>query len=163
MSKIFLISDEHYKHEKILQYERRPFRDTKEMQYALISKHNAVVGKDDVTYHLGDVFWGDNWKELAAVLKRLNGEHHLIIGNHDHIHWHNYLEAGFTSVHTSLQIDDYILTHDPAVAGVLKDRKFIHGHTHSLGKRLGDNTYCVCVELHYYTPVSLDKIREEFI
>lgn len=159
--KTWFTSDEHYGHEKILQYCSRPWRDTKAMQAALIGRHNEVVGKEDEVFHLGDVFWGDNWKQLAAILKRLNGAHHLILGNHDHMSVWNYIEAGFISVHTAIKIDDFTLVHDPAIAGVIKDKLFIHGHTHGLGKMISDNTYCVCVELHNYYPVSLDTVKAE--
>lgn len=161
MSEIWLTSDEHYGHEKILQYCSRPFKDTREMQHELIKRHNSVVCKDDIVWHLGDVFWGDNWNQLASILKRLNGTHHLILGNHDHMSVWNYLEAGFVSVHTSIKIDDLNLVHDPAVAGVIRDKIFIHGHTHGLGKMLSNNTYCVSVELHDYYPVNLETIRSE--
>ena len=65
-------------------------------------------------------------------------------------------------MHTSLEVGEYTLVHDPAVAGVLKDRKYIHGHTHGLGKRLAENTVCVCVELWDYYPVSVLQIEEAF-
>ena len=59
-------------------------------------------------------------------------------------------------------LENFILIHDPAVAGVVQNNKYIHGHTHGLGIRLGKNTYCVSVELHNYKPVNFNKIKEEF-
>ena len=59
-------------------------------------------------------------------------------------------------------LEDFLLIHDPAVAGVRKDLKVIHGHTHTLNLSLGTNTYCVCVELHDYYPVSFDIVKEYF-
>ena len=163
MSKTYLISDTHHGHEKILQYCSRPFKDTKEMTYEIITRHNKVVTNDDVVWHLGDIFWGDNWKQLAGIMKRLNGKsHHLVLGNHDHMNAFNYVEAGFTSVHTSFMLEDFLLIHDPAVFGVIKNLKGIHGHTHDLSLQLSKNTFCVCVELHNYTPVDFEYIKKFF-
>lgn len=159
---IWVTSDEHYGHEKILQYCNRPFKDTKEMQYELIGRHNEVVKPDDIVWHLGDIFWGDNWKQLAAILKRLNGTHHLVLGNHDRMSVWNYLEAGFVSAHTSAPLGNFTMIHDPAVAGVLTHKLFIHGHTHSMGKQLADNTFCTCVEVNDYYPVSYSEILNAF-
>jgi calcineurin-like phosphoesterase family protein len=173
---IWLTSDEHYYHHNMLMhrttygggrgdYTSRRFRTTDEMHRHIKSKHNELVKKDDIVYHLGDFAYGPgakSWQQVGAVLSLLNGEHHLILGNHDHIKPFDYLEAGFTSVHTSLMLDDYLLVHDPAIAGVLLNHKVIHGHTHSLGLRLRENTYCVCVDINNYYPVSFDTIKEAF-
>lgn len=135
------------------------------MHTVIKKKHNEVVAKDDIVYHLGDFAYGPgakSWQQIESLLKVLNGSHHLILGNHDHIKTFDYVEAGFCSVHTSLQIEDYFLIHDPAVAGVLKGLKIIHGHTHGLGLRLSPDTYSVCVEMHDYYPVSFDTIKEAF-
>ena len=159
---IYLTSDEHYQHGKILGYANRDFPDIQTMKHELITRHNSVVKPEDTVYHLGDFCFTQNWQDIYNILKRLNGNHHLIFGNHDHLEWYKYVEAGFTTVHSALFLDDYILIHDPSVAGVFRDRKVIHGHTHQLGINLGDNSYCVCVELHDYTPVSFDRIKSEF-
>lgn len=163
MSKTWLVADQHYGHEKILESCHRPFKNTREEESVMIKKNNSIVAPEDTVYHLGDVFWGDQWQRLAALLKRLNGNHHLILGNHDvRIPVWNFVEAGFISVHTSLMLDGYLLIHDPAVAGVFPELKVIHGHTHNLGLNLSKNTYCVSVELHDYTPVDFDVIKEYF-
>ena len=170
MSNVFMISDQHFYHHNILLFRehevhQRPFRTTDEMHRFIKTRHNEVVGKDDVVYHLGDFAYGPgakSWQQVGAVLSTLNGQHHLIMGNHDHIDPFKYVEAGFASVHTCLVLGDYLLIHDPAVAGVFKQQKVIHGHTHGLGRHLAPNTYCVCPEVNDYRPVSLDTIEEYF-
>lgn len=170
MPNIFLISDEHYYHQNMLLFREhdeklRPFRTTDEMHRHIKRKHNEVVAPGDTVYHLGDFAYGPgakSWQQVQAVLSGLNGKHHLIMGNHDHVKPFDYVEAGFQSVHTSLVLEDFLLIHDPAIAGVRKDLKIIHGHTHSLGLRLNPNTYCVCVEMHDYYPVDFNKIKEVF-
>lgn len=165
---IWITSDEHYYHHNMLMFRHngaRAFRTTDEMHTVLKKKHNEVVAKDDVVYHLGDFAYGPgakSWQQIESLLKVLNGKHHLILGNHDHIKTFDYVEAGFLSVHTSLMLEDFLLIHDPAVAGVVPDIKVIHGHTHGIGLRLRENTYCACVELHDFYPVSFDKIKSEW-
>lgn len=164
-NKTFFVADEHYYHSNILMFDnergRRDFRSVDHMNRTMIQRHNEVVADGDMVYHLGDFTFSKNWQETRTLLSKLKGQHILIMGNHDLFRVWEYLEMGFQSVHTSLQQGDFTLVHDPAVAGVLRDRIFIHGHTHGLGLCLGDNTYCVSVELHDYCPVPLDKIVKE--
>ena len=170
MSKIWLTADSHHFHHNILLFrehdvKQRPFRTTDEMHRVIKHRHNEVVASDDTVYHLGDFAYGPgakSWKQLETIISGLNGRHHLILGNHDHLKPFDYVEAGFQSVHTSLVLEDFLLIHDPAIAGVMKDLKVCHGHTHSLGLRLSPNTYCVCVEMHDYYPVDFNKIKEVF-
>jgi len=180
---IWFTADCHYYHHNMLMHRSygvhdgtpieapamRRFRTTDEMHKVLKKRFNEVVSPDDVTYHLGDFAYGPgakSWQQLSNIVEGLNGTHHLILGNHDHLKPFDYLEAGFLSVHTSLLIplefefysDRVTLVHDPAVAGREPEKFFIHGHTHSLGKHLNKNTYCVSVELTDYYPVPISDI-----
>lgn len=77
-------SDEHYGHRNIIKFCARPFSNVDEMREHLISQHNGRVSKTDETYHLGDMFWNTiSVEEGVDILKRLNGRHYLIWGNHD--------------------------------------------------------------------------------
>lgn len=77
-------SDEHYGHKNIIKFCNRPFANVDEMREELIARHNARVSKTDETYHLGDIFWNTlTFDECVNILKRLNGRHYLIEGNHD--------------------------------------------------------------------------------
>ena len=53
-----------------------------EMEEVLVNNWNNVVTNEDHVYHLGDFCWGktDEW---IRILKRLNGNIHIIKGNHD--------------------------------------------------------------------------------
>jgi calcineurin-like phosphoesterase family protein len=85
---IFFTSDEHYGHSNIIKFCDRPFTDTDEMRETLIRNHNEVVpaGNASLTIHLGDIFWNKvSLDEAESILKRLNGKHALIYGNHDKI------------------------------------------------------------------------------
>lgn len=168
MHKVWLLADQHYHHSNILGFRtdsgrsQRPFQTCSEMHRVMISRHNEVVSKTDTVWHLGDFSFAKNWKEVAAIVHCLNGTHHLVAGNHDLLRIWDYLEAGFSSVHTSYELEGFNLVHDPAPAGVLKDKLWIHGHTHQLGLRLSINTYCVSVEMHDYYPVALERIKAEW-
>lgn len=179
MSKIFLTADEHYFHsncllfrttytdyrEDLQQQVEKKFRAIDEMHRLFKKRHNEVVAPEDTVYHLGDFAFGPgakSWTQLEPILRGLNGTHILIMGNHCLLDPFKYVEAGFKSVHTSLWLEDYLLIHDPAVAGVYRDVKTIHGHTHSMGLNLAPNTYCVCVDMHNYYPVDFEKIKEYF-
>jgi calcineurin-like phosphoesterase family protein len=79
---IWLTSDTHFGHANIIKYCARPFANTEEMDAALIKNWNERVAEDDIVYHLGDFAWGTigYWEKIR---EKLNGEIHLIIGNHD--------------------------------------------------------------------------------
>ena len=165
---IFLISDQHFYHSNILMWiddkARRVFPTVNKMNEYIIKHHNEVVGKGDLTYHLGDFTFSKNYRDIQHILEKLNGRHILILGNHDLFRPFEYTEMGFESVHTSLEIEGgFTLIHDPAVAGVLKDTDFIHGHTHGLGLRLAPNAYSVSVEMHDYYPVDLEEIVKQWL
>ena len=159
----FFIADEHYYHDNILMWRdikaKRDFPTLNDMHKRIIARHNEVVGKEDTTYHLGDFSFSKHAPDMRSLLDKLNGSHILILGNHDLFKPFDYVEVGFQSVHTSLMLEDYLLIHDPAVAGVMKHLKVIHGHTHGLGLRLAENTYCVSVEVTDYTPTSFAYIK----
>jgi calcineurin-like phosphoesterase family protein len=81
---VFFTADEHYGHANIIKFCKRPFAHVDEMRETLIANHNSRVQKCDLTYHLGDMFWRHvSLSQATDILKRLNGKHFLIWGNHD--------------------------------------------------------------------------------
>lgn len=179
MSKIWLTADEHYHHGNCLLFRKeykefredlgvavtKPFRTLDEMHRLFNRRHNEVVAPEDTVYHLGDFAFGPgakSWTQLEPIIRGLNGKHILILGNHCLLDPFKYVEAGFESVHTSLRLGEYLLIHDPAIAGVLPTQLVLHGHTHNLGINLAPNTYCVCVDVHNFYPVPLDQIDNHF-
>lgn len=50
------------------------------MNEFIIAQHNALVGKGDVVYHLGDFTFNGR----DRFLRRLKGSHVFLRGNHDH-------------------------------------------------------------------------------
>ena len=82
--KIFVTSDLHIRHKNILKFnpDTRPWATVEEMEDAIATNWNSVVGENDIVWNLGDVFFGHE-KYVEPFLSRLNGHHHLILGNHD--------------------------------------------------------------------------------
>ncbi len=83
MQKYFFTSDTHLSHRNIIKFCNRPFNDADEMNEAIISRWNRVVGKHDVVFHLGDVSFEKDKAKLTWMLRRLNGSKHIVWGNHD--------------------------------------------------------------------------------
>lgn len=50
----YYISDTHFGHANIINFDKRPFKNTEEMERELISRWNSVVTSADTTYILGD-------------------------------------------------------------------------------------------------------------
>lgn len=78
----FFTSDQHYYHKNIIKYAKRPFDNVDEMNEHLIQQHNSVVGQNDRSWSLGD-FGFASIEKLQNILRRLNGQKFLILGNHD--------------------------------------------------------------------------------
>ena len=158
---IWFIADEHYGHQGIISYCERPFSTTKEMEHTLISNHNQVVQNDDIVYHLGDLSMDsrEDDRALRKIIKQLNGQHHLILGNHDKMTPFQYIDMGFTSVHTSLLLQDkYILNHDPCIRCSNTKYTFLCGHVHNLFRQY-KNVINVGVDVWNFTPISLTDIE----
>lgn len=81
-TKLFLTADEHYFHNKIIQYTGRPFSDAYQMNLQLIENHNSLVGIRDHVIHIGDFVLG-NVSNFISILRSLNGIHYFMEGNHD--------------------------------------------------------------------------------
>lgn len=80
----YFTSDQHFGHRNIITYSKRPFASVEEMTEEIIKRHNDVVKTSDTVIHLGDFALDERLVE--PTLKRLNGRHHLIAGNHDKCH-----------------------------------------------------------------------------
>lgn len=53
------------------------------MNEIIIERWNSCVKKDDIVYHLGDVFMGTDKETALKMVQRLNGKIYLAYGNHD--------------------------------------------------------------------------------
>lgn len=156
MSRIFLTSDTHWGHWRILEYEavNRPFHDITEHDEYLIARWNERVNDADTVWHLGDVFFK---KENAHLLHRLKGKKRLILGNHDHYDLSVYTPF-FEKILGCATLHDCVLTHIPIhPSQFFRFKANIHGHLHS--HTIDDPRYVnVCVEHWGLAPVLLDDV-----
>ena len=91
--KLFFISDTHFAHNNICRATTkwdtrndltRDFKSLELMNQTIIERINAVVGEDDILFHLGDWSFGgieQIWKFRKQIFCK---NIHLILGNHDH-------------------------------------------------------------------------------
>ena len=156
-------SDYHFSHFNIIRYCKRPFTNTQDMDRALIQKYNEKVKDDDICYILGDVaMCGPTYREyLENIIQQLNGNKHLILGNHDRFKPADYIEMGFRAVHTSLELQDHklVLIHDPVNSIVAPEKTFVVGHVHDMWLK-DNNAINIGVDAHNFYPVNLTRVRE---
>lgn len=133
----FYISDLHFGHSAVLNFEPRPFLDVDEMDRVLIWLWNSRVTKRDQVYILGD-FAFRNEKPCSWYLKQLAGQKHLIVGNHDSKMLKDEEAMGyFVSVDRYREITDeqkhIILSHFPIAEwnGFYREAYHIYGHIHN--------------------------------
>lgn len=114
----YYISDLHFGHKNCLAFDNRPFKTIEEHDQTIINNWNNVVGIDDDVYLLGDISWYGSSKTLE-LFNQLNGNIHLIKGNHDDkILKNRDLQRRFVEIvdYKELQLEDgkgIVLCHYP--------------------------------------------------
>jgi len=177
---LFFTSDQHYFHDNIIKYCKRPFGTHKDMNEQIVKNHNNTVKPNDIVVHIGDITAGLKGRvdEFKEIFGRLNGKHYLIRGNHDHLKDAEYIEMGFTGVSEYLEMDDWFVCHYPLNMQVRADwinaderrlnevfkkskcTKIIHGHSHITD--FGLHRFNASVDMNEFSPVHSTKIAEEF-
>lgn len=168
--KTWFISDTHFGSQRALELSKRPFKDVKDMDRALIRNWNSRIKPGDTVWHLGD--FGDH-----ETVKYLNGNINLIFGNYEEdeagsevIKYHDRLiDLGFKSVSISgkaileEEFGPFILAHKPSVAKKEYDEDgqigfvgFGHIHGRQRCKPWGMD---VGIDGNNYCPYSLDDIK----
>lgn len=166
-NKIWFTADWHIHHENIIRYCGRPFSNARHMMNVILKNYNRLVSEDDTIYFLGDLtMQGAAYKNaIEQLVSKMKGQKHLILGNHDKLSPFDYVDIGFVSVHTALEIcpngHDFVLVHDPALSAVDRTRNFLCGHVHELFKRQ-KNVLNVGVDVWNFKPVSLGEVIYEF-
>ena len=170
----FLISDQHFRHSNILEFEDRPFNSLDEMESSMIKAWNDVVGKNDEVIMLGDFCFGGHaaWIE---ILDQLKGKITLIKGNHDKSKvTSRVIKEGLIHEYHPLgkiiKVDKHILnlSHYPLEIGVRPRNWSIHGHLHQNNGlypnmvNVGvDNDFAKSFNLPFGTPVALEELVKE--
>ena len=160
---IHFTADTHFHHEGALRF--RHFETVEEMNQTIIRNWNSKVARGDTVYHLGD--FGFNVAAIPGLVTQLNGQIHLVLGNHDPDWPCNRLKsAGFASIRESKYIkidgDKFYLQHYPCRAW----RSSYHGSYHLYGHSHGhmpplNRSMDVGVDCWDYSPVSLPVVLSE--
>lgn len=171
---VYFISDTHFSHTNVIDYEKRPFDNIIVMNAYMIERWNETVQPNDTVFFLGDFALGEIDKETAyeTLPNRLNGHIIFIKGNHDRSY--NTLNNYFDTRENGFKYDyedesglyHFILSHRPLPANEIpKGYINIHGHIHShpLDALLFDpSTHInVSVEVLDYAPISVSDIVKQ--
>lgn len=161
--KIFYTSDHHWGHTNIIKYQNRPFKDIDHMNETLIANWNSVVGVHDTVYHLGDFALMPPDK-IVALRTRLNGNIHIIWGNHDrqtkiaHRSW-NIFETAQELLQIKEDEHHIILCHYGMRVWNKSHKGSLHFYGHSHGSLSGsDQSLDVGVDSWNYFPTTLSQI-----
>lgn len=181
---VWFTSDTHFQHERIISYDKRPFRDVAHHDETLIDNWNDRVEDDDEIWHLGDFSIEGGMVEALKYVPRLKGHKRLIIGNHDKCFpgkvygWkfqRAYLDAGFEVVlpWAQAKVDgigvnlshfpydgDHGIT-DRHTAWRLRDegKPILHGHVHHKFRQRR-NQVNVGVNVWDWAPVDAKTLAE---
>lgn len=160
----FFSSDHHFFHHNIIGYCDRPFKNVDEMNKELIMRHNRVVSHSDTLYLLGDLtmLGPKAFIKLQEILAKMNGQKILILGNHDVMKPHQYLDMGFSQIiapyfdYKASNGDTWHLFHDPSLKTVFTDDNIcLCGHVHNLFESVpGQKLLNVGVDIWDYYPIS---------
>jgi calcineurin-like phosphoesterase family protein len=165
--KTYFTSDLHLGHANIIKYCNRPFSTVEEMNEQLIANWNGTVGRDDLVYILGDVFFCEAAK-ARAIMHRLNGMKRLVYGNHDKIiRKEPTIQALFDKILPDLHEESIngtrvIMCHYPLLTWNKAHHGSInlHGHQHNpIAITAKDRRrYDVGVDANGYRPVLFENI-----
>jgi len=172
---IYFISDTHFNHKNILEYEHRPFSSIEEHDNLIINNWNQVVKPDDTVFHLGDFCFGDN-EQAKEYFLRLNGHIYLIYNRFHHdrhwkkqdIYWGKsnhlvyFLEPIYLFTHNEKIL---ILSHYPQYIWDRKHYGSWHLFGHSQIDSIPDSIFCMNVSVTKikYCPISFDEVEEIMI
>lgn len=162
---IWVTSDQHFNHDKIIQYANRPFNNVREMNRAIIERHNSRVKTGDTVYVLGDFRLTTNGPTKWELEQALNGKLVFIQGNHDKQNGQRGLSYAVMQSH-GLNI---LLTHKPV--DILRINELhqridennrsinlvLVGHVHNLWTFRDYMVNC-CVDVWDFYPIHLKQI-----
>jgi len=177
MANRLVISDHHLAQNNIYRFvddaghRIRPWAENSdEADEMMIDAWNAVVGKKDIVYHLGDVAIA---RRGLPLLSRLNGRKRLAGGNHDIFKLKDYLPH-FEDIKGSYKVNRLIMQHYPVHPESIPHWCLanVHGHIHQrhvmrnneAGERVPDNRYFnACVEVIGLAPVPIEDVEKRII
>jgi calcineurin-like phosphoesterase family protein len=161
--RLFMWSDQHFGHRKIIGYSDRPFDDVDQMDEQFVQANNDTVTDDDMVIWGGDVGWGST-TAINEMLARCKGYKILVIGNHDFAK-RNLRGLNFDEIHLTYAFErndiNYLVTHYPIEGSLPPGIDInIHGHTHNAVNKYA---HCVsmCVEYTDYAPQAFNVFEQQ--
>ena len=81
---VYYTADQHYFHDRIIEYTKRPYKNVKIMNAVLRDNHNRVVRPYDTVYIIGDFLFGDQryipiFRRIVEKLQRFSISSKLVI------------------------------------------------------------------------------------
>jgi len=180
---VFFTSDFHLFHNNVLKFDNRPFTDVNEMHVVLEAGWNKVVKPNDIVIYLGDLSFArrEDKASVEAMLNRLNGTIHFVMGNHDKFEDINkmtrfqsvqdYLEVRIKHVLDYNEVETlFCCMHYPIYSWNKSHHGsyHVHGHCHGNLHHGEDANYywnrraidAGCM-LHDYKPISYTQVIEK--
>lgn len=171
---MFAVADTHFFHARIIEF-GRPFATIEEHNETIVANWNATVLPEDKIYVLGDCVFGGG--ENFKIFERLNGEKHLILGNHD-TKKRAYYEPYFKTVeaYAEMRFHDgtILMSHMPVHPDQMAKRFAVNVHGHVHAKTLmayarpgreweseDERYFNVSLENINYRPILIDEIRRQ--
>ena len=167
MSVVRFIGDLHLGHQNIASFsgpQRGGITNVEEHDAWIVERWNSVCSKNDLVWVLGDVCMD---REKLPLLKRMKGNKHLILGNHDEFALDVY-KPYFNKIHGFLKYKGMWLSHAPVHPDELRGKVNVHGHVHNNPITAYDEVHnrlypdpryiCVSVEQVGGQPLALDEI-----
>lgn len=156
----YFLADTHLGHESIIRLSQRPFHNRDQMDECLIENWNRRVKPGDRVYFAGDFCWG-NSNNAQKYLDQLNGEIHLIAGNHDGngiLKLDRWASVSVSKIIT-LQGQKIFLSHYPHVEWPGQWRGVLHlyGHVHGNNKPL-PGSLDIGADVLGFTPRTLNEL-----
>ena len=133
---IYFTSDNHFGHNRIIQYCERPFDNIHIMDQVIFDRINETVGVDDTLYILGD-FCFRGKKPIEYLSRIMCQDVHICLGNHDKRNDYKDDLQGFSSVQEVKEIiycnQRIYLSHYPhrSWPASHKGSWMLFGHVHS--------------------------------
>jgi calcineurin-like phosphoesterase family protein len=188
---IFFISDIHFNHKNVLNFDNRPYVSIEDMNRGIVENWNSVVADNDIVFFLGDFSFSSSMRFNENIINQLNGKIYFIVGNHDKpknfkdfpkiIGIYDLVDLYIDDVNSTIDLTDklgvkqhIVLCHYPIVSWNRQHYGswMLHGHCHTnlYNTAIGELLYkgniidvgCMNGVLNY-TPISYQDLKHYFI
>lgn len=130
------------------------------MNETMIKNWNSLIQPNDIVYHLGDFAFGD----VPLILRRLNGQIHLIVGSHDkNTNSCKHMFASYTPLkHIDVEGMPLVLCHTAMRVWHKSHYGSYHlyGHSHGKVAPFGKSFDCG-VDTHNFFPYSWEEVKRK--